>query len=74
MKLFHAYCLIILFSLTTTIAIAMLVAPRYVVSGCDDMCGNVRIPYPFGIGGNCSINSWYIVDCNSSRPYLSALK
>ncbi|KAJ0456695.1 putative protein kinase RLK-Pelle-WAK family [Helianthus annuus] len=71
MKLFEAYCLIVLFSLTT---IAIAEAPRYAMSGCDDMCGNVRIPYPFGIGANCSINSWYMVDCNSSRPYLSALK
>ncbi|MFS8008466.1 putative wall-associated receptor kinase, galacturonan-binding domain-containing protein [Helianthus anomalus] len=37
------------------------------------MCGDVRIPFPFGIGASCSINSWYNIDCNSSRPYLVAL-
>ncbi|KAI7751109.1 hypothetical protein M8C21_020514, partial [Ambrosia artemisiifolia] len=37
------------------------------------MCGNVRIPYPFGISANCSVNQWYIVDCKSSTPYLRAL-
>ncbi|KAF5765440.1 putative wall-associated receptor kinase, galacturonan-binding domain-containing protein [Helianthus annuus] len=36
------------------------------------MCGNVIIPYPFRIGGDCSVNQWYIIDCNSSKPYLSA--
>ncbi|CAH1433429.1 unnamed protein product [Lactuca virosa] len=42
-------------------------------AGCKDMCGNVRIPYPFGIGTGCYINKWYAVDCNSSTPYLSAI-
>ncbi|XP_071728453.1 wall-associated receptor kinase-like 5 [Rutidosis leptorrhynchoides] len=40
---------------------------------CTDMCGNVRILYPFGIREHCSINSWCVVECNSSTPYLSAL-
>ncbi|XP_076941333.1 wall-associated receptor kinase-like 8 [Bidens hawaiensis] len=33
----------------------------------------MRIPYPFGIGANCSVNQWYTVDCNSSTPYLPSL-
>ncbi|CAI9090568.1 OLC1v1025370C1 [Oldenlandia corymbosa var. corymbosa] len=40
--------------------------------GCSDTCGNVRIPYPFGIGSNCAINQSYNVDCiNSSKPFLT---
>ncbi|KAD7478323.1 hypothetical protein E3N88_01459 [Mikania micrantha] len=31
------------------------------------------IPYPFGIGASCAVNQWYIIDCNSSTPYLPAL-
>ncbi|KAL8246555.1 hypothetical protein R6Q59_007771 [Mikania micrantha] len=46
----------------------------YARRGCKDTCGNnVRIPYPFGIGVDCSANEWYIVDCIYSTPYLSAL-
>ncbi|KAK1410839.1 hypothetical protein QVD17_37380 [Tagetes erecta] len=47
--------------------------PKYAKTWCKDICGNVTIPYPFGIGARCSINHWYIVDCNSSTPYLPAL-
>ncbi|KAK1411507.1 hypothetical protein QVD17_38056 [Tagetes erecta] len=46
----------------------------YAKTGCGDKCGNVRIPYPFGIGVECSLNQSYIIDCNSSTPYLRALK
>ncbi|GJR32441.1 wall-associated receptor kinase-like protein 8 [Tanacetum coccineum] len=72
MKLFRAYFFLvleILFSLTTT----SVAVPKYAKTGCDDTCGNVRIPFPFGIGANCSLNEWYNVDCNSSTPYLSSL-
>ncbi|CAI9259992.1 unnamed protein product [Lactuca saligna] len=41
--------------------------------GCKNMCGNVSIRYPFGIGRSCSGNEWFTIDCNSSTPYLSAL-
>ncbi|KVI08458.1 Wall-associated receptor kinase galacturonan-binding domain-containing protein [Cynara cardunculus var. scolymus] len=59
----------ILLALTTSST----AVPYYAKRGCNDTCGQVRIPYPFGIGKNCSVNRWYTVDCNSSTPYLSAL-
>ncbi|PWA49617.1 concanavalin A-like lectin/glucanase domain-containing protein [Artemisia annua] len=69
--LFQAYhVLLVIFLSLTTSSIAY---PNYAKPGCKDTYGNVRIPYPFGIGANCSVNEWYIVECNSSTPYLSAL-
>ncbi|CAH1436755.1 unnamed protein product [Lactuca virosa] len=65
MKQFQAFHLLILISLTEAL--------DYAKPGCKDTCGNVRIPYPFGIGRNCSLNEWYTLDCNFSTPYLSAL-
>ncbi|KAF3445048.1 hypothetical protein FNV43_RR14741 [Rhamnella rubrinervis] len=38
--------------------------------GCESHCGEVKIPYPFGIGGSgsCYFDEWYKIDClNSTR-------
>ncbi|PWA42252.1 wall-associated receptor kinase [Artemisia annua] len=46
---------------------------KYAKTGCKDKCGNMTIPYPFGIGKKCSLNKWYNIDCKSSTPFISAL-
>ncbi|MFS7974863.1 putative wall-associated receptor kinase, galacturonan-binding domain-containing protein [Helianthus anomalus] len=33
--------------------------------GCPDKCGNITIPYPFGIGKDCSLSEIYEVNCTS---------
>ncbi|CAH1424278.1 unnamed protein product [Lactuca virosa] len=69
MQKFQLLHLFILISLTTKLTEAQ----SSIKTGCSRRCGNVWIPFPFGIGRNCSLNKWYTVDCNSSTPYLSAL-
>nr|DAD26653.1 TPA_asm: hypothetical protein HUJ06_028121 [Nelumbo nucifera] len=43
--------------------------------GCQSHCGNVSIPYPFGIGEGCSIDASYGITCNTTfnppKPFLS---
>ncbi|KAM5577536.1 wall-associated receptor kinase-like 22 [Rosa sericea] len=41
--------------------------------GCSSHCGNVEIPYPFGIEPGCYINEWFQVLCKSSTGHSKPL-
>ncbi|KAF2301605.1 hypothetical protein GH714_028159 [Hevea brasiliensis] len=47
--------------------------------GCPSRCGNVDIPYPFGMGANksCYFDEWFKIDCNttsnSTRAFLGKI-
>ncbi|KAK1581136.1 hypothetical protein Q3G72_003444 [Acer saccharum] len=42
-------------------------------ANCTSTCGNVTIPFPFGIGDDCSLDNRLTVDCNHSKPYLGSI-
>ena len=53
-------------------------APSLAKPGCIADCGNISIPYPFGIGKDCYFNDYFSVNCNHSstppRPLLNHSK
>lgn len=44
---------------------------------CQDRCGNISIPYPFGVGSECSLDPYFNIHCDASsghpKPYLSII-
>ncbi|POO01013.1 Wall-associated receptor kinase [Trema orientale] len=41
-------------------------AAAQALDGCRDRCGDVEIPYPFGIGGRCYLNPRFNITCDES--------
>lgn len=45
--------------------------------GCLDRCGDLSIPYPFGVGSGCSLDPSFDIACNATtnppKPYLSVI-
>ncbi|KAL0451001.1 UNVERIFIED_CONTAM: Wall-associated receptor kinase [Sesamum latifolium] len=45
--------------------------------GCQRMCGNLTVPYPFGVGvgSGCSIDPWFDINCNTTfdppKPFIA---
>ncbi|KAL4605437.1 hypothetical protein ACB092_09G028900 [Castanea dentata] len=67
----------ILVLLTYELAEADAAAAPIAKSGCSSSCGNLTIPYPFGIGPNCYMDKLFEVVCNgtgsSAKAFLTSI-
>ncbi|KAL8166263.1 hypothetical protein V2J09_007762 [Rumex salicifolius] len=71
--------LLILFFLS----VANAKSPKFAMPNCNDTCGGIKIPYPFGMGAsNCFLDPWFEIDCralsnrhnkSNHKPFISKL-
>ncbi|XP_074276962.1 wall-associated receptor kinase 5-like [Silene latifolia] len=69
--------LLVCFSMTK---VALSTDPPISKPGCETKCGNLTVPYPFGIGNGhdglpCALSSYYVVTCNTTlspaKPFIN---
>lgn len=74
--LFHVLlilCSLQLLSISVAVASPYPIYPLTKSSNCPDNCGNITIPFPFGIGANCFLDEWYEILCKDNIPRLKKL-
>ncbi|XVE81198.1 hypothetical protein DITRI_Ditri15bG0043600 [Diplodiscus trichospermus] len=40
---------------------------------CTQKCGDIDIPYPFGVEGGCYLNDWFRIICNETGAFISSI-
>ncbi|KAM7250385.1 hypothetical protein ACFE04_022268 [Oxalis oulophora] len=45
--------------------------PVITYDGCQSKCGDIDIPYPFGVNTSCFYNEWFQVDCDETTSTLT---
>ncbi|XP_037431148.1 putative wall-associated receptor kinase-like 16 [Triticum dicoccoides] len=64
----------VLLCLSAIWALAMADVPSGQRPGCPAKCGDIDIPFPFGIGGQCAFHSGFALSCTSINGTMKPLK
>ncbi|WJX27573.1 non-specific serine/threonine protein kinase [Trifolium repens] len=69
--------LITIFHIITLIIISPISPPQayaQLENGCNSTCGEISIPFPFGMNEpHCYAHKWFEIECKSNKPYLKSL-
>ncbi|KAL4572370.1 hypothetical protein LXL04_019143 [Taraxacum kok-saghyz] len=64
-------------STTTNDTATITKAANLAKPGCQNQCGNLTIPYPFGVGPGCFLSRWFEITCNTTfnppKPFIGGL-
>lgn len=51
------------------VAVATTTAAAQALPGCDNHCGDVKVPYPFGTRAGCYLSTDFFIHCSSSSAF-----
>jgi hypothetical protein len=72
--IFHIIILIIISPISPPQAYAQLADVIIAQDGCNSTCGEISIPFPFGMNEPyCYAHKWFEIECKSNKPYLKYL-
>ncbi|XP_057537020.1 wall-associated receptor kinase-like 8 isoform X1 [Amaranthus tricolor] len=69
----HNHLFLVLALACLSVSQISVAASPIALPGCKETCGNISIPYPFGIGPICSQNPWFEVECLENSFKLKKL-
>ncbi|XP_041994948.1 wall-associated receptor kinase 4-like, partial [Salvia splendens] len=67
-----------MFNITMVYQVSLLSLAIISLPGCPDRCGNLSIPFPFGVGSGCSLDPSFNISCdnlaNPPKAHLISVK
>nr|XP_004301029.2 PREDICTED: wall-associated receptor kinase-like 8 [Fragaria vesca subsp. vesca] len=80
MQLLSHMSIMLLLYLSITVLVSGANPPQIASPNCPDRCGNVRIPYPFGVesstskGAGCSLDLGFVINCYPNETAVLRLE